>query len=108
MQIQDITFSTDTGHILDCSPRTTGALGGYASFFLLDLPLVAGWILTGERLHQMRAGLQRTAGLPQQPSSPLSEAWQEVEGGREVMSDEHAVISVQKIQQLFPLSHASR
>lgn len=73
LQIEDITFSADTGHILDCSSRTTGAFSRNASFFLLDLPQVADRILTRDRLHQMRAGLQRTAGLPQQLSPPLPE-----------------------------------
>lgn len=73
MQIEDSTFSADTGHVLDCGSRTTGAFSGNASFLLLDLPQVAGGILTGDGLHQMRAGLLRTAGLPQHLSPPLSE-----------------------------------
>ena len=76
MQIEDITFSADTGHVLDRRSRTTGAFSGYASSFLLDLPQVAGGILTGDGLYQMGAGLQRTAGLPQHLSPPLSETWQ--------------------------------
>lgn len=100
MQMEDITFSADTGHILDCSSRTTGAFGGNASFFMLDLPQVAGGILTGDGLHQMRAGLQRTAGLPQQLSPPLSETWQGRGGGTEALSDKHVDIPVRKIRQL--------
>lgn len=73
MQMEDITFSADTGHVLDRHSRTTGAFSGYASSFLLDLPQVADGILTGDGLYQMGAGLQRTAGLPQHLSPPLSE-----------------------------------
>lgn len=64
MQMENVTFSADTGHIPDCSSRTTWAFGGNASFFMLDLPQVAGGILTGDSLHQMRACVQRAAGLP--------------------------------------------
>lgn len=80
MQIEDITFSIDTSRIPDWSSRTTGAFNGNASFFLLDLPQVAGGILTGDWLHQVRAGLQRTAGLPQHLSPSLSETWQRRRG----------------------------
>lgn len=74
--MKNITFSADTGHIPNSGSGTTGPFGGNASFILLDLPQVAGGILTGDRLDQMRAGLQGTAGLPHHISPPLSETWQ--------------------------------
>jgi len=73
LETQDSTFSADTGHILGRRSRTTRVISGNASSCLLDLPQVACRIITGDEIHQMRAGLRRTAGLPQHLSPPLSE-----------------------------------
>ncbi len=97
MQIEDSTFSADTGHVLDCGSRTTGAFSGNASFLLLDLPQVAGGILTGDGLHQMRAGLLRTAGLPQHLSPPLSETWHDREEERREGTEKKGVIEATDI-----------
>ena len=51
MQIKDITFSADTGHILDCTSRTTGPFSGNAFSLLLNLPQVAGGVLAGNGLY---------------------------------------------------------
>lgn len=71
----NITFSVYTGHILDRSSRTTGVFGGNTSSPLLDLPQVAGRIVTGNELRQMRACPQSATRLPQHFSPPLSETW---------------------------------
>lgn len=71
----NITFSVDTGHILDRSSRTAGVFGGNTSSLLLDLPQVAGRIVTRNELRQMRACPQSATRLPQHFSPPLSETW---------------------------------
>ena len=77
--MQIITFSADTGQILDYSSRTTGAFHRNASSLVVDLPPGASRILTRDELGQMRASPQSTTSLPQNLSPSFSETWQKAQ-----------------------------
>lgn len=72
-----ITFSVDTGDVPGSRSGTTGTFGWDARSLLLDLPQVAGGMVAGDGLEQVRAGsLQGGVRLPQHVSPALSETWQ--------------------------------
>lgn len=72
-----ITFSVDTGDVPSSRSGAAGTFGCDASFLLPDLPQVAGRMVAGDGLEQVRAAsLQGGVGLPQHVSPPLSETWQ--------------------------------
>lgn len=69
-----ITFSVDTGDVPSSHSGATGTFGWDALFLLLDLPQVAGRLVAGDGLEQVRAGsLQGGVRFPQHVSPPQSE-----------------------------------